>query len=204
MTKDPVCGMTVNKKEAEKKNLVITKSGKSHYFCSSTCKEKFENKTPWYRSETFGKTFPYVLGIILIGGTILSIVFNFMLLYMGIFFIIFSLFKMPDWKGFVSAFRIYDFIAKNAKFYAWIYPIIELILGILFIINYFFGNFLLLPLALVILFIMGLGGIGVSIKLLKKEKFQCACLGTWINVPLTKITLLEDVLMVGMALIILI
>jgi len=49
---------------------------------------------------------------------------------------------------------------------------------------------------------MGIGGIGVSIKISKREKFQCACLGTWINVPLTKVTLLENVLMAVMALIV--
>jgi len=204
MAKDPICGMTVDEKVAEKKNLFLVKDGKSHHFCSTTCKEKFENKVPWYRSEKFGKLFPYFLALVLIGGTILSLTYDFMLLYMGIFFILFSLFKMPDWKGFVTAFSGYDLIAKNIKIYAWAYPAIEFIIGIFYIINYYVGNFFLVPLAWITLFIMGVGGIGVSIKLLKKEKFQCACLGTWINVPLTKVTLLEDLLMIFMAIVILI
>ena len=203
MAKDPICGMQVDEKEAEKKGLVSLKEKKKYYFCSLSCKEKFENKTPWYRSEKFGKLFPYVLATILILGTILSITFNFMILYMGIFFIIFALFKMPDWKGFVKAFSTYDIISKHIKVYGWIYPVIELSLGILFIINYF-TEFYLITTAAITLLIMGIGSIGVTLKLLKKEKFQCACLGTWINVPLTKVTLLENILMTFLAIMLLV
>jgi len=203
---DPICGMKVDSEEAEAKGLVVVKNKKKHYFCSSSCKNKFtgetgktdKEETPWYRSDKFGKIFPYFLGGILILGTILSMLFNFMILYMGIFFIIFSLFKMPDWKGFVEAFGTYDILAKNIKAYGWAYPVIELALGVAFIANYF-GEFYLISVAWVTLVIMGIGSIGVS----KKEKFQCACLGTWINVPLTKVTLLEDLLMVFMSVVIL-
>jgi len=206
---DPICGMKVDSEEAEAKGLVVEKNKKKYYFCSVTCKNKFigkngetektgKEKVAWYKSDTFGKVFPYFLGGILILGTILSIAFDFMILYMGIFFIIFSLFKMPDWKGFVKAFGTYDILAKNIKLYGWAYPAIEMILGIAFILNYF-SEFYLVPVAWTTLAIMAIGSVGVSIKLLKKEKFQCACLGTWINVPLTKVTLLEDLLMVFMS-----
>jgi len=207
---DPICGMKVDSEEAEAKGLTVTKNNKKYYFCSTTCKNKFtgetekasKGETPWYKSDKFGKIFPYFLGGILILGTILSMVFNFMILYMGIFFIIFSLFKMPDWKGFVEAFSTYDILAKNIKPYGWAYPVIEFALGVLFIANYF-TEFYLVPVAWVTLVIMAIGSLGVTIKLLKKEKFQCACLGTWINVPLTKVTLLEDLLMVFMSIILL-
>jgi len=204
---DPICGMKVDEKEAEAKGLTVTKNKKKYYFCSLSCKNKFTGETDkkkiaWYKSDKFGKLFPYFLGGILILGTILSITFNFMILYMGIFFIIFSLFKMPDWKGFVDAFGTYDLLAKNIRAYGWAYPVIELALGAMFILNYF-GEFYLVSIAWVTLVIMGIGSVGVGIKLLKKEKFQCACLGTWINVPLTKVTLLEDLLMVFMSIILL-
>jgi len=106
--------------------------------------------------------------------------------------------KMPDWKGFTEAFSTYDILAKNIPGYAIIYPVLEFILGILFITNSFIS-----VAAWITIIALGIGGIGVTLKLLKKEKFQCACLGTFINVPLTKITLLEDIIMVAMALIIL-
>jgi len=198
--KDPVCGMKVDEKEARKKNLFVKKDNKIYYFCSKDCKAKFINKekVSWYKSETFGKLFPYFLGIVLVGGAIWAYLGNFMITYMGIFFLVFSLAKMPDWKGFVSAFSTYDILAKNIKFYGWIYPGIEFVLGILYLTNTFiFGT------AWATVFVMGIGAIGVGSKILKKEKFQCACLGTKINVPLTKVTLLEDILMFVMALIIL-
>ena len=44
---------------------------------------------------------------------------------------------------------------------------------------------------------MSFSGLGVLLKVAKKEKFQCVCLGTVIKVPLTEVTLLEDF---GMAL----
>ena len=197
MAKDPICGMKVDEKSAKNKGLVSKKEGKEHYFCSRTCKDKFEGSVVWYRSETFGKIFPYVLGAVLILGTLLSIVYNFMILYMGIFFIIFSLMKMIDWKGFVNAFSMYDLIAKRVRFYGVIYPGLEFVLGILYITDNF------IPVAAwVTLFVMGIGGIGVGKNLFSKNQVQCACLGTKIKIPLTKVTLLEDVLMVLMALVI--
>ncbi len=200
MAKDPICGMEVDEKEAKKKGLLSKKNNRSHYFCSLSCKQKFESATKWYKAEKFGKSFPYFLALILIIGSLSSLIFDFMLLYMGLFFIVFSLFKMPDWKGFVEAYRQYDLLAKAVPFYAWIYPALEFILGAWYLVNYFTDGFILLSLAWITLMIMGFGGIGVGIKLAKKEKFQCACLGTKLNIPLTKVTLLEDIIMVLMAL----
>jgi len=201
---DPVCGMSVARPKAS--NLIAKKDGKEYYFCNLKHKqeflenpEKFSKGVPWYRSEKFGKVFPWVLGITLIGLSALSMIYNFMTLYMGIFFILFSLMKMPDWKGFIEAFSTYDILAKYIPGYAAIYPALEFILGILFITKFF------IPVAAWITIVaLGIGGIGVTIKLLKKEKFQCACLGTFINVPLTKVTLLEDIIMVAMAVVLLV
>jgi len=193
--KDPVCGMEVDSEEAEKKGLFIKKDGKTNYFCSEKCKSKFlGKKEPWYRSKGFGKAFPWFLGLVLVGFSIASIVYDFMILYMGIFFILFSLMKMLDWKGFVNAYSTYDLIAARTRVYGWAYPGIEFVLGILYLFNIYITGA-----AWVTLVIMGIGGIGVGIKISKKEKFQCACLGTKINVPLTKITLLEDIIMFIMA-----
>ncbi|MCH7568033.1 MAG: YHS domain-containing protein [Nanoarchaeota archaeon] len=207
MPKDPICGMNVNEKEAKKKDLVVTEKGKTHYFCSDNCKDKFagagkdvkKETVPWYKSEAFGKAFPWVLGIVLIGGSLWSILGGFMVIYMGVFFIVFSLMKMPDWKGFVNAFSMYDVIAKRVKGYAWIYPGIEFVLGLV----YLFGIFIT-GAAWVTLFIMGIGSIGVAKNIFSKNKVKCACLGTKINVPLTKVTLLEDLIMFVMAIMILV
>ena len=202
---DPVCGMKTSASEAKASNLMLTQGGKEYYFCNLKHKEEFSENpeqfskgVPWYRSEKFGKVFPWVLGITLIGFSGLSMNYDFMTVYMGIFFILFSLMKMPDWKGFIEAFSTYDILAKHIPGYAMIYPALEFILGIMFLTNSF------IPVAAWITIIaLGIGGIGVTQKILKKEKFQCACLGTFINVPLTKVTLLEDIIMVAMAAILL-
>mgnify|MGYP001560675820 CR=1 FL=1 len=202
---DPVCGMHVDIEKAKSGRLISIKNGKKYYFCSMHCKNTFENRKnkKWYKSEKFSKIFPFVLAFILITGTVLSIVFDFMLLYMGLFFIVFSIFKMPDWKGFVVAYKQYDLIARYVKGYALIYPAMEFILGVLYLINNYF-DFYLIIISYITLIIMLVGALGVAIKLAKREKFQCACLGTWLNVPLTKVTLLEDLLMASMAILIII
>jgi hypothetical protein len=42
-------------------------------------------------------------------------------------------------------------------------------------------------------------GIGVTQMVMQKRKFECACLGTFIKVPLTKVTIVEDFGMAAMA-----
>jgi hypothetical protein len=45
--------------------------------------------------------------------------------------------------------------------------------------------------------------VGVTQALLQKRRIQCACLGTVFNLPMTKVTFMEDALMAGMALVML-
>jgi len=114
------------------------------------------------------------------------------------FFLIFAGFKLIDLKGFAEGYFTYDLLAKKFFAYGYIYPFIELFFGLAMIIIPFSQTLLISE-----LLIMGFSGIGVTIKLIKKEKFQCVCLGTFLKVPLTKITLVEDFGMAGLALIML-
>jgi hypothetical protein len=50
---------------------------------------------------------------------------------------------------------------------------------------------------------MIISSIGVAQKLVVREIFICACLGAVFKIPMTWVTLLEDVLMGGMAFIML-
>jgi len=189
MVKDPICGMNVGEKKSKEKGLIV-RGERDIYFCSKNCMKKYLEKDKWYKSKSFGKIFPWFLGIMLVAGFVSAILYKFMSIYMGIVFIIFSLAKMPDWKGFVNAFSEYDILAKRVKFYGWVYPGMEFILGILFLTNQF-----ILIAAWVTVFIMVVGVIGVAKNLLSKNQVKCACLGTTINVPLTRVTLLENILM---------
>lgn len=114
--------------------------------------------------------------------------------FMAGFFLVFSGFKMLDIPGFAAGYAKYDLLAMHWKGYGYLYPFIELALGLLYLMHP------LDPLLnLVTAILMTFGGIGVTIKLLKREKFQCACLGTFIKVPLTAITFVEDFGMAVMA-----
>jgi len=47
--------------------------------------------------------------------------------------------------------------------------------------------------------IMGFSSVGVIRNMLSPNQVQCACLGTVFKLPLGRVTLVEDLLMVGMA-----
>ncbi|MFN7095533.1 MAG: hypothetical protein ACK4M7_09230, partial [Burkholderiales bacterium] len=53
---------------------------------------------------------------------------------------------------------------------------------------------------IITIIIMGFSSLGVIGALRKQQSFQCSCLGTILKVPLSSITLIEDLLMVIMAL----
>jgi len=198
MVKDPICGMEVNVKKAKEKKLVAKdKQGKTYFFCSNDCKHTFEQKQSG--SANFLKISLYSLLIIAILGLLVVLqITSTMLVFMGIFFVIVALLKMIDWKGFANAFAMYDIIAMKNKYYAYVYPLIELALGI----GYLF-KWQVTVLAIVTLLIMVVGAIGVGRNLLQKNPVKCACLGTMIKIPLTKFTLVEDIVMALMALMIL-
>ena len=107
------------------------------------------------------------------------------------FFLTFAGFKLVDLGGFAKGYFTYDLLASKFFFYGYIYPFIELFFGLAMILT------TSRALLFAELFVMTFSGIGVTIKLLKREKFQCVCLGTFLKVPLTKVTLIEDF---GMAL----
>ena len=121
---------------------------------------------------------------------------NAMLDFMGLFYIIFSFFKILDVKGFSMSFRMYDPLAKQAPIYGYIYPFIEVILGMMFLIRYEVNIALVLT-----LIVLGITTIGVTQTLLNKRSIKCACLGTTLNLPMTEATFIENALMIIMALI---
>lgn len=110
------------------------------------------------------------------------------------FFVVFSFFKLLDIRAFADAYGTYDIVAKRFNVYGYIYPFIELALGI----SYFTG-FATLATNITNFFVMSLSTVGVARSLLKKTKIQCACLGTVFNLPMSSVTLIEDLFMVGMS-----
>ena len=114
--------------------------------------------------------------------------------FMAGFFIVFSFFKLLDPPGFVSAYRGYDLLARKSAAWAWSYPYVELGLGVMYLMAW-------MPMVtnIVTLALMLIGAAGVLKALLDKRAIRCACLGTALNLPMTKVTLVEDLTMALMA-----
>ena len=76
----------------------------------------------------------------------------------------------------------------------YVYPFVELSLGILYLINIapIFTNW-------ITLIVLGISSVGVIRSVLNKKKIKCACLGDVFNLPMSTITIVEDLTMVAMA-----
>jgi copper chaperone CopZ len=119
---------------------------------------------------------------------------QFMNIFMAGFFLVFSFFKFLDLKGFASSYAMYDIIAKKIPVYGFIYPFLELALGIAYLTGF---NPIVTNWATII--IMGVSSLGVIESVVNKQKIQCACLGAVFNLPMSTVTIIEDLLMVAMA-----
>lgn len=125
------------------------------------------------------------------GGT-----YEFLRWFMGVFFLVFATFKFIGYKMFVVMFSQYDVIAKRFKTYAYAYPFIELALGLIYIMGLFDGLRDLMTLV-----VMGVSSIGVFQEIYhRRSGVYCACLGNVIKLPLSTVSLVEDVGMGAMAL----
>lgn len=117
-----------------------------------------------------------------------------MLDFMGLFYIVFSFFKLLDLKGFPESFRMYDPLAKRLLVYGWVYPFIEVALGLMLLMRF---QVTVALIATVV--ILGVTTIGVSQTLWDKKRIRCACLGTALKLPMTEATFIENAIMLVMA-----
>ena len=124
---------------------------------------------------------------------------NAMLDFMGLFYIIFSFFKILDIKGFSTSFKMYDPLAKKITIYGYIYPFIEILLGLMFLTRIEVNIALLIT-----IIILGITSVGVTQTLLNKRMINCACLGTTLKLPMTEATFIENAIMITMAIVLLI
>ena len=88
----------------------------------------------------------------------------------------------------------YDIVARKWIGWGYIYPFVELALGIAYLttccsmITY-----------ITTLIVMGVSTVGVVQSVFNKRQIKCACLGTGFNLPMSTVTIVEDVTMVVMA-----
>jgi len=119
---------------------------------------------------------------------------------MGGFFLVFGGMKVVNWRSFAENYRMYDPIAARSRLYAYLYPAIELYLGI----GYQFGPaaavFDARALHVVTIAVLGIATVGVVRHLrTMKPGIRCACLGALFNVPLSWATVAENAAMILMA-----
>ena len=114
--------------------------------------------------------------------------------FMAGFFLVFSFFKLLNLSGFVQAYRGYDLIAARSAAYAWVYPFIELGLGVAYLVRW-------QPQVThwATLVVMLISAAGVLNALRQRQLIECACLGTVFKLPMSKVTLIEDLSMAAMA-----
>ena len=140
--------------------------------------------------------FSYILGV-----TILVEVVNgafvwtrWMEHFMAGFFLVFSFFKLLNLKGFAESYSMYDIVARKWKAWGYVYAFTELALGIAFL-----TSFTSIITNAVTFAVMTVSIVGVLQSVMNRRKIKCACLGAVFNLPMSTITIIEDVLMIVMS-----
>lgn len=119
---------------------------------------------------------------------------------MAVFFITFAMFKFATIETFAQTYRIYDPIAKHIPVWGYAFPFVEALLGFSYLLTNKSST-----LYFATLVITGLAGWGVWRELRigtrqrRRSQMMCACLGSVIQLPLSKVSFVEDFGMFVMA-----
>jgi hypothetical protein len=110
--------------------------------------------------------------------------------FMGLFLLVFAMLKLFDLPGFASGFARYDLAAGAFRPYGYLYPFLELGLGLALLAG-------LRPLEVngFLAVLMLFGAVGVLRSLRRGESLRCACMGSSLDVPLSTVALVEDLAM---------
>lgn len=117
--------------------------------------------------------------------------------FMGWWLLVFGGFKLIKLPAFAEAYNMYDIIAMRKKAYGYFYPFLEIALGLMFLFRFEITVALWATLILMII-----NSIGAYRGIRDKKVLMCACLGTVFKLPMSYVSLGEDLLMVVMALVI--
>jgi hypothetical protein len=178
--------------------------GTNHYYCEHHKPENALLVSGMKTKSEFQKLLPLlsIFGLIVVLMSITMFIqndfslMNAMMLSMAYFFLVFGVFKVINLHNFVDAYMTYDILAMKSKTYAYIYPFIEIGLGIMY---FFYLGGVYRDIFTFIL--MSVGTVGVWKALQNKDEIPCACLGMVFTVPMTKVTLFENLFMAIMALV---
>ena len=117
--------------------------------------------------------------------------------FMAGFFLVFGAFKLIKLNAFVEAYSMYDVITKRFRPYGYLYPFLEIGLGLAFLLR-----FEITIAAWATLVLMLINSVGAYEGIRDKKVLMCACLGAVFKLPMSYVTLGEDLLMGIMALMI--
>lgn len=120
---------------------------------------------------------------------------HWMPLFMGLFLLNFSMFKLFDITGFAKSFAMYDIVAQRSRHYALAYPFVELALACGYLTHWHLPT-----VNMITIIIMGIGLIGIVRNQRSKSTTKCACMGSLLNVPVGAVTIIENTAMILMAL----
>ncbi len=180
-------------KDLELANLNAVLSAVGHYRLSELTAEPATNYLTRDYLAWFKTYYPLFLVIALCAVIALASA-NWMMGFMAAFYIAFGAFKLLDVPAFARSFSRYDIIAKRVPLWGYVYPFVELALGFGFL--FYFQMTFVTWIALVTSLI---GAIGVIQSVGRKETIQCACLGTVFQLPMSTVTIVENLGMATMA-----
>ena len=115
---------------------------------------------------------------------------------MGTLFLFFGIIKLIDINAFVDIFVQYDLLGSVIRSYGYMYPFIEIILGIsLFMLHRKYMHIMYI----VIILLMTLSLTGVLRSMSYGQSLRCGCLGAYFHIPLSYVTVSENVAMIVMS-----
>jgi copper chaperone CopZ len=188
VTLDPPRATTTANVGADQLNAVLEPVGK---YRASAIGSVVEVSPSW-----FATYYPLLLVMALIAivplasGTFMG----WMMGFMAGFYIVFGAFKLLDVPAFARSYAQYDVIAKRVPAWGYAYPFVELALGFgfLFWLDMQVLSWIALVLSLV-------GAVGVIKANMSKQTIECACLGTVFKLPMSVVTVVENLGMAAMA-----
>lgn len=119
--------------------------------------------------------------------------------FMGLFLVIFAMVKLFNLRAFATGFAKYDLLAARSRAYGLLYPFLELGLGLAYLAQWqpWFTY-------LATIVILTFGALGVLNTMRQGKQLNCACMGQILTVPVSTVTLTENLTMSAMALVMLV
>ena len=114
---------------------------------------------------------------------------------MGTLLILFGILKLINLEKFVDIYSKYDIITTNFKLYGYLFPFIEILIGYMLLLNYKIN---INHINILILMIISI--VSVIISKINGQKLRCGCLGSFFHVPLSYVTIFENIYMIIMIL----